>query len=179
MTTNPAPKHKRSITWVEPGNLLVSERSRAKVRPSVQVPLAAVVGAALAALLVAFASLRHGTPWLSRDALILILAIPAALAALVAKTWYLGRSIGLSETSMTIVHPGARHATVIAYRDMSGCTLTSHHGRKGRFHTLTISRDGGIDVELELPGGDLLTEVLAYLRDRGIAVMTSEAQHDR
>jgi len=32
---------------------------------------------------------------------------------------------------------------------------------------------------LELPGGELLTEVLAYLRDRGIAVMTSDAQHDR
>lgn len=179
MTTNPAPKRKRSITWVEPGNLLVSERSRAKVRPSVQVLLAAVVGVALAVLLVAFVSLRHGTPWLSRDALIVILAVPAAIAVLVAKTWYFGRSIGLSETSMAIVHLGARHATVIPYGDMSRSTLTSHRGKNAPFRTLTISRDGCTDVELELPGGDLLTEVLAYLRDRGIAVMTSEGQHDR
>lgn len=173
------PRRRKALKWTEPGNLLASERARATVRPIRQVLIAAVIGVALAALLVAFVSLRHGTPWLSRDALILILAIPAALVALVAKTWYLGRSIGLSETSMAIVHPGTRHATVIAYRGVSGCTLTSHHGRKGRFQTLTISRDDGADVEVELPSGYLGAEVLAYLRDCGIAVMTRDAQHDR
>lgn len=175
MTTNPAPKRKRSISWVEPGNLLAFERSRAKVRPSVQVLLAAVVGAALAALLVTFASLRHDVSWLSRDASFLLLLFPTGCAGIVAALWYRGRSIGLTDSAMAIVHVGAGSTRLIAFRSMARCTLETHGSGSGAYQTLTISREGHADLVVELPRGSLASEVIARLRDGGVMVTTDEA----